>query len=319
MSFERQEKENTCGPTSLRYALSLLGFGQRNGEDLAERDVVSVFGPNAGRYFRGFDEDEIARAARRFGLRVRPHARKSTDVDWMLEELKKATAKGHPCIATWHDDDANHFHWVCVAGFSQDGERAIVLDPYFLDDDEHARRFRPVDAEGEAVIAWMSVKRLREWFEPVCDFDPGDDHHFFLEVWPEERTPGRYLPGMIDPDTMAWMESDREMAVHFDEYLDDLRDIFGTPSGRADAPSAAVFLDEHRGRILSTCDRWTFEKFVPKAYFRDELEALRELCRAYRLEVARPEADVFRDLGFYLGWRACEQTWKVGRYEEEED
>lgn len=316
MSFELQQP-NHCGVASLRYALSLLGVGFKKGEELDLTDVRRLFDKTRWEVFRdGVTEKQIAKAARRIGLESSFHAYgEKEEPDRVIEDMKAAIAKGHVCLATWHEEDDRHFHWVCVAGFTG-CDRVLLLDPLLLDDDLPDDKFTVLDEDYEHAPGFMSLKRFRAWITP--DEDPGDDeYHFFMEVWPtdEALSEFRFVPGLADEALFHAMGKDPELITDFDEYIDDLRTIFdvgshGTP--------ACEYLERNRPELLELVDRWTLSDYCPKEYYRREIDSLIALTRCYRFCVpAGKEMSVMGDLAFYLGWRACEYSYDVGRYDDE--
>jgi len=314
MSFELQENAASCGTASLRYALSLLGLGLVRGEELDEAALRAVMGKSKWRQLHhGTHEDEIRAAAQFLGLEVAFHHHRASDPRGCFADLRTAAANGHPCLVTFHDDDSLHFHWVCVGGF--DGSDVLVFDPALLDcGNVPAVLFDPVDPDGEHAPARMSVRRFEEWITPSTPVPDGDDHHFFLELLPAEDHADRFVPGGVTGALLDEMRDDDELYRNYDEHMDDLRTMFGVPSQVPDGQTAHDFLRQNRDRLLEAAEAWTLP--AQSTFFEREFRSLLALTKAYYGFRVAPgdEAGVLARVGFYLGWRACEHAYEVGRY-----
>ncbi len=317
MSFERQSTTFTCGPASLRYALSLLGIGLRGNEELTERDLRLVI-PDGFSWRRcryGFEDSDLRFAAQRLGLTVVSHPYHRPNPDRFMRDLTRALSRNRVCLCTWHDRKVAHFHWVCVAGIPRNG-RIIVFDPLALDSGKPPSVYNPVDPEGRFVAASMSLKRFREWITPRKKLDVNGEYHFFMELRPAREHAGRFVRGMIDFGLLAAMKRDFEICSRFDEYIDDLRTMF-RPAGRAiPGKDAHDYLVHVRAELEVLVKRWTVSARCPAAFYRREIASLIDVSRGYRFRVPneKPEKRM-ADLGFYLAWRACEYTYQVGPYQ----
>lgn len=314
MSFELQQDGASCGTESLRYALSLLGFGLVEGNELDAADLLDVLGkPKWQQLLDGTGEDEIPRAARTLGLEVAFHPFKTPDSKGFIDKLRAVTGKGHPCVATFHDNTRNHYHWVCVGGF--DGSDVLLFDPNLEDwDNVPTVLFNPVDSDGEHAPARMAVRRFEEWITPSKRVSPEEDHHFFMEFWPAEDHQHRFVPGGITGELLDEMREDDDLCQHFDEYIDDLRSMFGAPSTVPEGRSAHEFLRENERRLLEIARDWTLPEQRP--FFDREMRNLLAITKAYRFWVApSDEATVLARVAFYLAWQGCEHAYEVGRYE----
>ncbi|MDZ4180668.1 MAG: hypothetical protein U1E29_15795, partial [Coriobacteriia bacterium] len=284
MSFELQETRGSCGTASLRYALSLLGIGLVAGAELDEADVRAVLGKNRWRQLRdGTSEDEIRDAARGLGLEVAFHHYKVHSSAQFIADLRHATGRHHPCVVSFHGDDEDHFHWVCVGGF--DGADVLLFDPSLLDEGKvPAAQFGPVDPEGEHAPARMSVRRLEEWTTASDPVEPGEDYHFFMEFWPAADYEDRFVPGGVTGDLLDEMREDDELFRCFDEYIDDLRTMFGPPAATSGGRSAHEFLLDHERRLLGLARDWTLAEQRP--FYDRELRSLLAMTKAYDFRVA---------------------------------
>lgn len=319
MSFERQTTKFTCGPASLRYALSLLGVGLRRNEEMSERDLRLVIpaGFSWRRCRYGFEDSDLRFAAQRLGLSVVSHPYHRMNPDKFMRDLTAALTRGRVCLCTWHDDKIAHFHWVCVAGVPQNG-RIIVFDPFAIDSDKSPAIYNPVDENGRYAAASMSLKRFRDWITPGKNLDVDGEYHFFMELYPGADHAHRFVPGMIDFGLLTAMKRDFEVCSRFDEYIDDLRTMFRRSTRRVVKNDAHEYLVRRRAELARLVNRWTLSEFCPAAFYKREIASLIDISRCYRFRVPCGRADKrMADLSFYLAWRACEFAYKTGPYKDE--
>lgn len=305
MSFEYQETTYTCGPAALRYALSSLGIGLRGTEETGEADIRALIGkPWLSAATGGYDETELARAARKLGLNARARAWKNSP-DACVDALRTSTAKGRVCVVSVHDD-APHFHWMCVPGF-ETPDRAIVLDPSAFDADHDTRTYRLLSPADDCVPALMAVSRLRNWVTPT----EAGDGQFFLELWPDsDRFPSsfRWHDGLT-----RLMSQHEHFALYYDEYVDEARGVFSARQG----PSAADFLDAVRAGVVADAQNWiALPKAAALKFLNLELDSWTAIARAYSLRVETGnETRALGNLTGLLGWRAAEFMYDAGRYD----
>ncbi len=302
MSFEEQETSFTCGIASLRYCVSLLGIGLRGQDELSEKDLRSVIKKDWWRQAsEGFSEGELKRAAHRLGLAVRLRSW-DNDPAACLQALKDATAAGHPCIISTHDDDNPHFHWMCVGGFS--GDKAVVFDPSLFD--EGRRPFRLLSRDSGTVAGLMEERRLLAWLTPT---DPSDGQ-FFMELWPETDA---------FPSHFRWtrrlqssFERHEWFSANYDEYVDETRSLFRSPGPLR----ASEFIDRHLERLVAGGAWWMSEaQQRAERVVRAELEAWAAVADAYSLTLAADdESRALSELSLLLGFRIAEYVYDAGRY-----
>jgi hypothetical protein len=326
MSFEVQEGASTCGIASLRYAFSLLGAGFRRNEELEEDDVRRRIGKNSWKVFHeGVQEEELKRGAAKLGLTMRIHRVYKRDPDGVIERLREATQNGHPCIVCVHDDDELFFHWICVAGFS--GDWALVFDPATLDDDMSEATYWLADDDHTVDFApgLMKVSRLRAWIDTTDDHQEeideeyGGEHHTFLEVAVAAERRREFVPGMADEGLVRRMRRDLDLAISFDQYIDDLKDIFGVPAwnGEASGTPAWRWLEKNRDRIDDLFSTWTLSDACERSVIDEEFENLLAITRCYGFRARDGEDErVWANLAFYLGWFACSAAYDVEKFED---
>ena len=303
-------RDDSCGRASFRYALSLFGIGFRKGEEITE-DKMKWLLPSDPAY----DEHDLKKAAKKAGLNYKFHNFTESDPNGFMKRLQECLVKKHACIVTWHTEGVNHFHWVCVAG-APSKDRLIVFDPYLMDTDSSARTFDHVDKdEEEYAPATMSMARFKEWIKPEEDVEDGEDYHFILELWPEKYD--QYVPGMVDFALISEMKKAPEIYQFFDEYMDDLRTIFGNPADIKNGESAHEFLLANKDTYENMVELWTLKEYCPASFYVRELKSLIAITKCYDFKIEKSkEAEAIRNLSYYLGWRACEYSYEVGRYED---
>lgn len=326
MSFEIQNGASTCGLASLRYAFSLLGAGLRRNRELEEGDVRALMKKSSWCVFRdGTDEHNLKRAAAKLGMVMTFRRFYARDADQVIEELRRATGEGHPCIVCVHDDDDAFFHWICVAGFS--GNWALVFDPSTLDEGDYSEStYWLADNDGDADFSpgLMKVSRLAAWIDTTNEMaeeiedEYGGEHHLFLELSVASARRGDFVPGMADEALLRRMRLDLDLASSFDQYIDDLRDVFGTPrwNGGSKGEPAHRFIDKNRARIDELFSRWTLKEFCSRDDMEQEIENLLAITRCYGFTVTSgEETRAWANLAFYLGWWAAECSYEVGKFE----
>jgi len=169
----------------------------------------------------------------------------------------------------------------------------------------------------------MSTQRLGEWVAidlddvQACKDDYEGEVHYFLEFWPATDRQREFVPGGPSVELLEAMERDSDLCEHFDEYIDDMRQVFGVPSWRSGRPLAADVLARHPDEIVRACSAWVLPGLEPNQFFRQELESLLALLRCYRFDLAPDrEAGAALNFGYYLGWLAAQYAYEVGRYDE---
>ncbi|NLF21664.1 MAG: hypothetical protein GX590_00720 [Lentisphaerae bacterium] len=314
MSFERQRTTFTCGPASLRYALSLQGMGLRQNTELSERDLRLVIpeGFSWRRCRYGFEDSDLRFAARRLGLKAVSHPYHKLNPDRFMRDLTRALERGRVCLCTWHSEKVAHFHWVCVAGAPRGG-RMIVFDPLTLDSGQEATGCKLVDAAGRYAPGSMTQLRFRKWITPGRRLDVDGEYHFFMELFPDRDHADRFVPGMIDFRLLAAMRRDFDICSRFDEYIDDLRTIFRPALRARNTDDAHLYLVKQRSALERMVGRWTLSAACPQAFYRNAIASLIDISRCYRFRLSPGRGPhPMADLSFYLAWRACEYAYRVG-------
>ncbi len=278
MSFETQETGSSCGPASLRYALCLLGIA------VSEQEIRELIGNRWWHAVRGYGEKHLELAANKLGLTARTRTWRNNP-EACLNAMKAAAARGNVCIASVHDDDDSHFHWMCVAGF-EGATKAVVLDPSMFDTRLGSSTFRLLDPAGERVPALMAVSRLKAWLTPT---KPGDGQ-FFLELSAGAR---RFR---WHAELTRVMSKHEHFLEHYDEYVDEMRGVFGAKRGEF----ATAFIESIRGELLIPT-----RSLAERRLINLELDAWEAVCRAYGLRIeASKQRQALTTLSDLLGRRA---------------
>jgi hypothetical protein len=322
MSFEQQEKIYSCGLAALKFAHSLLGGGLRRDHEVTETSIRIKARLSKWRVFvDGTSEYAIRRAAAQLGLTARFRRYAHRAPERVLSAVKAATKRGRVVIACVHFDSTPFAHWVVVAGFSGRAN-AVVFDPGGTDHGEAREIYWPADPDGDYVPGLMAVERLRDYL------DPGDHQieevkesfgevHMFVEIGVAPNHRSRFVPGMVDEGLVRRMRKDLDLAASFDEYIDDLKLIFGPSSwrGTSGGERAHQFLRRHRERLVKLVTSRVASSACDEATVRLELENITEICRCYHFRIRKgQESAVLEGLSFWLGWLAATAAYEVEKY-----
>ena len=76
---------------------------------------------------------------------------------------------------------------------------------------------------------------------------------------------------------------------------------------------AHLYLVKQRSALERMVGRWTLSAACPQAFYRNEIASLIDISRCYRFRLSPGRGPhPMADLSFYLAWRACEYTYRVG-------
>ena len=169
---------------------------------------------------------------------------------------------GQPCILCvdgWK-------HWVTVAGASRSG--VALFDPG-----------RP------GVAALLTKSRLRTRWKHVDEDMGGDPYFFFIAIRP--RNGGRRVPHVakgIHREMVRQLRRSEELRQGWNQYLQDLKDIFEGPSRRVNGTVPAWrFIRRHSDLLVELVSFW--DGALPKNFYRRELQNLAEVSRAHGFRV----------------------------------
>jgi hypothetical protein len=225
LGFYPQPNDWTCGPFALKHALVALGR-------LADEDqIAGIAHPH---WWSGTDEVSLAKAARQFDCelptirRRDPELARGALVRYLRERIPVLL-----CVDDWG-------HWITVV--RHEAARFIVLD---------SREDQVLD-----VVDWPRLRsrwRYLDW-----DYDAEDPPALYdlHPVKPRFRVPVSAQFSVQRAQFLRRPEN-RSLALHWDEYLEDLLEICAPPSTRLSGSlTMGEFLRRHQDMLLSRVTYW---------------------------------------------------------------
>ena len=225
LSFYPQPNDWTCGPFALKHALVALGR-------LCDEDQISSYAhPH---WWSGTDEVRLARAAHEFDCDL-PFIRRR-DPELAHHALVRYARHDIPvllCIDDWG-------HWVTVV--RHEHERFVVLDS----------KHDPV----MHVVGWAQLHRRWRYLDWEYDEDDPPALYDLHPVKPRFR-PQAQAQFSVERAMFLRRQDNADLAVHWDEYLEDLLEICRPASSRlSDAMSMGEFLRRHQGLLTQRITYW---------------------------------------------------------------
>jgi hypothetical protein len=225
VGFYPQPNDWSCGPFALKHALVALGR-------LADaEEIATIAHPH---WWSGTDEVRLARAARAFDCDL-PLVRR-LDADLARGALVRYARQRIPvllCVDEWA-------HWITVVR-------------------HEATRFVVLDSRHEPVLNVLSWQKLRNrWRYLDWEYDEDDPPSLFdlHPVRPRFRVPAKAQFSVQRAQFLRRPEN-HDLAVRWDEYLEDLLEICRPPSTRlVDAMSMGEFLRRHQDLLLARITYW---------------------------------------------------------------
>ena len=280
--FYPQPNDFTCGPFALKHALVALGLAVEANEIAATAKT---------HWWSGTDEIRLARAAREFQCDLVLERR--ADAEAARKLLVQLLREGTPvllCVEEWT-------HWVTVVRAED-------------------RRFVVIDSTDDPVLSVKTWPQLRNWWrfrdvkhdkaEPPVLYD-------LMAVVPRFRNAVK-ADFSIERVKHLRRPENRELARHWNEYLEDLLEICRPPSGRiSEALSMAEFLRRHQEILVSRVVYWHGE--VAREEVMRVLRNLRFVSETYGL-VIPPSASrrAVADLAILVTLWACASRGVDGMY-----
>jgi len=223
--FYPQPNDWTCGPFALKHALAALG------KLVDAREIKAIA---RSHWWSGTDEIQLARAARAFGCdlvlerrRDAEHARKL-----LIKHLREQTPV-LLCVDEWT-------HWITVVRHEEG-------------------RFVIIDSEDDPVLNTVTWQQLRtRWRYHDVDYDKNDPPILYdlLAVVPQVRTKVK-ADFHVERVKFLRRPENHALALHWDEYVEDLLEICRPPSTRATHPlSMGEFLRRHQELLVSRIVYW---------------------------------------------------------------
>lgn len=223
--FYRQPNDWTCGPFALKHALVALG---------RSADALEIASTARTHWWSGTDEIRLARAAREFACDLVLERRRDEETARKL--LTRHLRERTPvllCVDQWA-------HWITVVGV--DNGRFIVIDSLA----------NPV----LIVYTWAQLRARWRYYDK--DYDRRDPPILYdlMAVVPRFLST---IPADFSVERIKFLRrpTNRHLAAHWTEYLEDLLSICKPPSIRIVEPlSMGEFLRRHQELIISRVVFW---------------------------------------------------------------
>lgn len=223
--FYPQPNEWTCGPFALKHALLALG---------RMVDVGQIASTARTHWWSGTDEIQLARAAREFECDLVLERR--SDPDEARKLLVTHLREGTPvllCVDEWT-------HWITVVRAED-------------------RRFVVVDSNADPLLSVRTWPQLRNWWV-YHDVDYSKDDppvlYDLMAVTPRFRTTVK-ADFSVERVKFLRRPENRRLALHWNEYLEDLLAICKPPSVRIAQPlSMSEFLRRHAELLMTRVVYW---------------------------------------------------------------
>jgi len=223
--FYPQPNDWTCGPFALKHALAALG------KLVDAREIKEIA---RSHWWSGTDEIQLARAARAFECDLVLERRR--DPEAARKMLMKFLREQTPvllCVDDWT-------HWVTVVRYED-------------------RRFVIIDSEDDPVLNVVTWGQLRtRWRYHDTDYDKDDPPVIYdlLAVVPRTRTAVK-ADFHVERVKFLRRPENHGLALHWDEYVEDLLEICRAPSVRISEPlSMGEFLRRHQELLVSRIVYW---------------------------------------------------------------
>lgn len=259
--FFPQPNDWTCGPFALKHALITLGR-------LADADQIAEVAKS--HWWSGTDEIRLARAARVFDCDlVYDRTRDPVAAKRLLLDYLRSKVPVMLCVDGWA-------HWITVVR----GD---------------ANRFVVIDSNLDPVLAILSWKELRSrWCYLDTDYDEIEPPPLYdlLAVEPRFRVTVKADFSFARIKFLRRPENKR-LALHWNEYLEDLLEICHPPSNRYNASmTMGEFLRRNQDLIASRIVYWHGD--IDRTEIARLLKNFRFVSETYGLVI--PESQVRRAL-----------------------
>lgn len=225
MSFYPQPDEWSCGPFALKHSLIAIG------KFVSEDELASVARTH---WWSGTDELRLARAARSVDTDLDIVRR--FDAESARRSLIEHLDRRLPvllCVDDWA-------HWIAVLRHQQ-GRFVVVdsnLDPVLN------------------VLSWRALEARWRFLDTDYSEDAPPELYDLILVKPRTRPPMR-ADFSIARVKYLRRPAHRKLAVHWDEFVDDLSSICRPRSGRMESPlSMNEFLRRNRAVISKRIRYW---------------------------------------------------------------
>lgn len=225
MGLYPQPKDWLCGPFSLKHALVTLGR-------LANEEEIARIAKS--HWWSGTDEIRLARAARAYDADLAFH--RTLDSEAARKSLTRQLRRRVPvilCVDEWE-------HWITAVRFE-------------------SSRFVIIDSDLDPVLDALTWPQLeRRWRYDDVDYDEEHPPRLYdcFAVEPRFRTPVK-ADFRLSRIRFLRRPENRKLALHWNEYLEDLLAICHPPSARIVEPlSMGEFLRRNQDLIISRVLFW---------------------------------------------------------------
>lgn len=261
MGLYKQPNQWTCGPFALKHALVALGR-------LADERRIAWLART--HWWSGTDEIRLARAARAYDCELKMVRR--TDAAKARRELERYLDRNIPvllCVDGWE-------HW--IAAVRRQGRRFVVVDS----------RTEPV----LNVYSWPQLRARWRYVDEERDGRPATLYDLH-PVKPRFRVMVR-ADFSVERARFLRRPENRDLALHWDEYLGDLLEICRPRTTRTDVVTLGEFLRRQRDVLVPRIVHW--HGAVSNAEVRRLLRNFRFVAETYGLVIPasamrRPLAD----------------------------
>ncbi len=274
MGIYRQPNDFSCGPYALKHALTVLGI---------TADPVRLARLAKVHWWSGTDEVRLARAARAHDCSM-PLVRK-TDADEARRAMVKALRDGYPvltCVDDWE-------HWITVV--------------------HHTRgRFVALDSNQEPVVIVLDWDQLRaRW---VCeDEDHDGSRATIFDMFPVRPRHHREVRARFEVARAHKLRrpENRDLALCWDRYLEDLREICRPRSvHHVDPITLGELVRRHKDILIGRVTYWHGE--VERDDVRRVLRNLRFVADTYGMVIpSSSQRRALADLAILLA------LWSAGK------
>jgi hypothetical protein len=225
VGFYPQPNDYTCGPFALKHALVTLGR-------LVDEDRIALVART--HWWSGTDEIKLARAARAFDcdlpiLRTRDPARARR---MLLDHLRRRIPV-LLCVDDWG-------HWITAVRY--EGSRFVVIDS----------NLDPV----LNLLSWAQLEKRWRYLDREYDESDPPSIYDLHPIRPRFRVTAKADLSIARLRYLRRPEN-RLLALHWNEYLEDLLEICRPRSALHESPlSMSEFLRRHQDLILSRVVYW---------------------------------------------------------------
>lgn len=256
MGFAEQEKSYSCGAASIKYALTVLGLKVRE-KELRRRTRTTRA--------NGADENQLLKALPHFGCQGT--VREFRDFDTAYRALRRYSSHDIPSVLSVDKND----HWIAAVAF-------------------HVGKVGVIDPAGGEKPGFISSQALkRRWGAPAEKYERnGHPHYFMIAIRRKRRR--NIIGARLGPEEMARLSRNKELRNNWNDYREDLEDIFGLrPSRSRQTEPAWKFIRDNAGNIAEVVAFW--HRYTNKHSVLKQLRDFQTVARALGLTLLPASRD----------------------------